>query len=72
MTTYQKREHFIRTAPNQFKKLNQLIKEGEYRQADALINEWNDPDCIAYAVTLLCDELVNKENEMNGHSVDEY
>lgn len=72
MTTAEKREHFLKTSPKQFNKVMHLIQKGEYRQVDALVNIWNDPICIAYVVTWLCDELECKDRELNGHSVDQY
>jgi hypothetical protein len=72
MTTAGKRAEFEKNAPKQLKKVFNLIEKGEYRQLDTLVNTWNDTNCISYVITLLCDELVSKDRELNGHSVDQY
>jgi hypothetical protein len=65
MTTAQKRKHFIATSPKQFEAVQMLIESEEWRSLDALVNDWNDPKCLAYVITLLCDELVEAENRRN-------
>lgn len=72
MKTFEKREHFIKTASKELNRINKLIENGEYRQLDSIVNTWNDPVCISYVITLLCDELIVKDRELNGELMEEY